>query len=458
MLIIIGGLLIFACFSGCTKREINPEEFYQRGLAYHDKDEDCLAYINHLKATIFDPTNADYFNERGKSLLRIGQTKLAFADFNRAIELKLKNSDVYFGRGNTYLNLGDEYEAIRDYDKAIELDSLNAKALYNRGLCYFYLKEYEKAVVDYQKALVADSMLINAHLNTGVIYRLQKRYKEALTELAAELENYPRCENAFYNIALVNYELGKYQTAVEYFDSALSYCPDHIEALKEKLVALKRISGVSRAVMTDKEVREEIKRRYNPINFANSYYDRGEYQKAIYHYTQIIEDNPNDIVAIANRGLTYWKRGVLDHASKDYRRVLEIDSTYAEAYYGLANIADTRNQFKEALPLLNNAIKYNTYYADAYRLRGAIYRQIGEFEKAEHDFKKAIYHDLHNVDLYFYLGVVYEKMGKKTEAVECYEAFLMLAGKTEIYSQCKDFTLERLTELQKYTPIVIFNL
>ena len=98
----------------------------------------------------------------------------------------------------------------------------------------------------------------------------------------------------------------------------------------------------------------------------------------------------------------YWledDKEVLERAENLYRKALEYDSTFAQAYTGLADVFWDkhywRDYFSEAfldtfLILTNIALSYDDQLAEAYRNRGAYYEGIGKPDQALKEYNKAL--------------------------------------------------------------------
>ncbi len=86
---------------------------------------------------------------------------------------------------------------------------------------------------------------------------------------------------------------------------------------------------------------------------------KGDYDSAISEYNRALLANPNEVLAIINRGFCWYRKQSFDQALADYTRALQIDPTQPEAY--------------------NN--------------RGMVWKDIGEYEKAIDDFRKALRFD-----------------------------------------------------------------
>jgi TolB-like protein len=89
----------------------------------------------------------------------------------------------------------------------------------------------------------------------------------------------------------------------------------------------------------------------------------------------------------------------LTNAEKFYHLALSNDSTYAQAFAGLAMVywdkhyQDTyfATNFLDSVPILANiAISYDDQTAEAYSLKGDFYREKGEYSQASDEYEKAL--------------------------------------------------------------------
>ena len=68
------------------------------------------------------------------------------------------------------------------------------------------------------------------------------------------------------------------------------------------------------------------------VFFLVTYYDKGQYDRAIWDYNKAIEINPKGTVAYINRGNVYAANGQYNRAISDYTKAIEINSKDTAAY------------------------------------------------------------------------------------------------------------------------------
>tara|TARA_B100001109_G_scaffold254720_1_gene255279 strand:+ start:8193 stop:8819 length:627 start_codon:yes stop_codon:yes gene_type:complete len=117
-------------FKGMNKQDT----LYNKGvkLLKENKLNEALTLFNEL--VLKEPTNADYWSERGVVYFHLKRRKESLADMDRAVELQPQKSYRYSSRAFIKGHFKDIEGAIADYEKAIELDPEDAIAHNNLGL------------------------------------------------------------------------------------------------------------------------------------------------------------------------------------------------------------------------------------------------------------------------------------------------------------------------------------
>ena len=120
---------------------------------------------------------------------------------------------------------------------------------------------------------------------------------------------------------------------------------------------------------------------------------------AINYYNSAAEVNPNGIEAYRNRGLFYHFNQEYALARISFEKVIEIDSTFEEAYFNIGNTflgeyaidtADADKYVSEAMLFYNKAISINPYYVQAIHNTGVCYEIKGQKLKAKEQYLSAV--------------------------------------------------------------------
>lgn len=108
------------------------------------------------------------------------------------------------------------------------------------------------------------------------------------------------------------------------------------------------------------------------LNLASALLEKGETQKALYHYDKTIRIN-NYHAANYNKGVIYFRLGQYQKAIMNFHEAIRVKPDYAEAYYNLGIIYHTLGQYEIALKNFNEAIRIMPNHAGAYNNRAFIY-------------------------------------------------------------------------------------
>ncbi len=88
------------------------------------------------------------------------------------------------------------------------------------------------------------------------------------------------------------------------------------------------------------------------------------------------------------KGEKYQRLEKYAEAEEQYRRAIEIDSKYAEAYSNLGFTLRKQGEYDEAVEYYKKAIELDDRLAEAYEYLGEAYAEMGQFDQAEKTLKK----------------------------------------------------------------------
>ena len=110
---------------------------------------------------------------------------------------------------------------------------------------------------------------------------------------------------------------------------------------------------------------------------------------AIAACTRLIESGEftgNGLAAIYfNRGVTWYEMGNYDRAIQDYNEATKLNPNFEQAFFNRGNAYSEKGQFERAIQDYNRAIELKPDYAKAFNNRGYVYDEKGEFDHAIQD-------------------------------------------------------------------------
>jgi protein O-mannosyl-transferase len=111
-------------------------------------------------------------------------------------------------------------------------------------------------------------------------------------------------------------------------------------------------------------------------NLASALLEKGETQKAIYHYNKAISIN-NYAAAYYNKGVINYRLGQHQQAIMNFQEAIRVKPGYAEAYYNLGIVYHFVGQYQLAIKYFNEAIRIMPNHANAHNNRAFIYLNMG---------------------------------------------------------------------------------
>lgn len=154
---------------------------------------------------------------------------------------------------------------------------------------------------------------------------------------------------------------------------------------------------------------------------------QGNYQKAIYHYNQALQENPQYLTAFIYRGIAYHDLGEYQVAIKDFNHALRINPDHPIALYNRGESRSDIGDFDGAIIDLTKAIQLKPNYAEAYNVRAIIFGSVqGEWKMALMDLNQAIRFQPDYADAYYNRGRTYAAMQNASQAISNYTKAIKL--------------------------------
>ena len=159
--------------------------------------------------------------------------------------------------------------------------------------------------------------------------------------------------------------------------------------------------------------------------------------KTLIRLNQIIEQNPQDAKAFAQRGEFYRQSKYYAEALADFNQAIALKPDYAWAIAHRGVTYRRLMRYEEALIDLNQAIALKPDYAWAIAYRGVIYVIMCRYEAAVNDYNQAVALDKTFMSHWGNeRGFPLMCLGRYAEALECYEQTLSVRPNDPIALYC----------------------
>jgi hypothetical protein len=152
-------------------------ESWQKALSQRHEHGKVIAEMN--KILLEDAAHAGAHEQRGISLLALGEKDQAIAAFNCAIRLNPSSYAAYFHRGRVWSAKGNEQNALTDFDAALRLNSRYVEAYYERAAVRAKKGALDEAVADCTRALDLDPSHARAYHLRANLYQAKGMVEKA---------------------------------------------------------------------------------------------------------------------------------------------------------------------------------------------------------------------------------------------------------------------------------------
>lgn len=116
----------------------------------------------------------------------------------------------------------------------------------------------------------------------------------------------------------------------------------------------------------------------------------GDLDAAVEAYSEALEANPEDKLALYNLALVQQSQGNNLEAERNYRRTLEVDPEYTPAMFNLAILRSAEGEHEEAAELYEQVVELEDDNAGAYLNLGFALQELGRAEEAAEAFDTAV--------------------------------------------------------------------
>ena len=207
-----------------------------------------------------------------------------------------------------------------------------------------------------------------------------------------------------------------------------------------------RISACTRIIALARRAGRSIPLAY--YNRANAYYDdKGDYDRAIADYDQVIRLDPKHALAYSYRGSAYRHKGEYDRAIADFDQAIKLDPKSVYAYNNRGNVYYLKGEHDRAIADYDQTIRLDPKHVAAHNNRGNAYFDKREYDRAIADYGQAIRLDPLYTAAYAGRGLAYEEKGDEARARADFNGALAVPQKDSNGKWAHDTARARLAVL-----------
>ena len=135
-------------------------------------------------------------------------------------------------------------------------------------------------------------------------------------------------------------------------------------------------------------------------------YERNKvWESGINLFTDVIKNYPESPQAYNNRGVSFERKNLLAESLKDYKKAIELDSSFIVAYLNSAAIYSKTGKSDSVIITYTRALKINPNNSIVLNNRACAYKKMNMMEESFNDFNRAIIISPKYAEAYYNRGV-----------------------------------------------------
>lgn len=347
--------------------------------------------------------------------------------------------------------------AVLYYKKARSLLAKDALLRVNFAEALLETKETSLADAVIQSIPAADAV---AQFELGVLLARFEKYPLALRHLELARRDYPDKLAAGYNLALVQFKLGKHRECAEVLEQLRVSGFGNADVLNLLGQAYTESEQVEKALeVLQQAIQQDPRDERNYVALSKLCVDHEQVELGVPFLDRGLLTLPNSYPLLVQRAYMHLTQNRYGQAEADYRKALTIDPEADAAKIGLSLVFVQNERHREAASVLKEVIQnrpsFLAYYllgdvetrqgfddiarkhletakamepnfAPVHTSLGKLYLRGNEVEAAIQQFEEAVKLDPEDMTAYYQLSVAYRKTGQGELARKALESFRVL--------------------------------
>lgn len=360
--------------------------------------------------------------------------------------LKGQNPNLY--KADSLFSVGKYAEAISIYEKT---EPFTARIYFKTAEAYKAQGNFEKALINYQLGLAKNPDFPKEASEYGkLLYRIGK-FKKADSIFQKLTLDFPKNPEFHYHLGLAKEQL-KDSTSIVNYQKAFALDNTYQKAIYKLAVHHFQLEEYEKVEFLGIKALESYPENAKIIGLLgqNAMAVRN-YSLSVKRFKHLLSLRKNSEFAHENLGLAYFHLGELEKALKHYEQLLQSDPQNIKAYYFSGRIYNLLDETEKAETSLKKALFLKKLgLSGMYQTLGITYKLKKDFAKAIDYFNLALTENPFNMRAQYELAVSADSYyGDLQTRINYYKIF---TEKFEGFPGAKpflDFAKFRITELKK---------
>lgn len=375
---------------------------YTLGQAYFLIDELSAASRQLIPNCVGLAPHAASCSLLGAAFFKAEDLQQAERVLRRALELDDSLADAYNVLGSVYAAAGYHTEALEHYNRAEELDPEITQVHFNKGLTLLLMDMPGPAADSFRKVLKLREEHEGAYLKLSLALAREGDTKEARKRIRKYEQENSLSAFTIRDMAEIFYLSGDTKKATKYVQFAKKGGLQ-VEELEEQIrLGRRKPPKVKTADL---------------IAQAEAYYRSERYATARELLARAIEKNPKKPEPHYWLGRVAGAEERPEEAVQHHQKALALDPKFSSSYLELAELAEEREEYSQAVEYLNRYMEYRKRPGSySHYLLARCQHKLGELEAAEENLRQAVQRRADYGNAFYLLGVVLLEQDRKREA------------------------------------------
>ena len=301
-----------------------------------------------------------------------GNFEIAKNGYQQVLKYNKTDSDSLHLLGLIHYQNKNYLEAIEYIEKAIKSNNKVVDFYSNLGLAYANIDNFEKAIINYDKAIRLNKDFIIVYYNKGLSLKKIDKIDEAIENLKKAIELKPNYIESIYELAIIFQDKEELEISLSYFNKLVEIAPKYKDTLFLTATLYRKLKNMDIAIqLLEKSIEFNINAEvcYLALGIADG--EKLNFENSIINYKKAIEINKNYVDAYNNLANLYLNIGEYEKAIELYNYIVEtFDNKRIKnsAYLGIGTILLSLNNLKDGwiyythrdTRVLSNTIDYKT--------------------------------------------------------------------------------------------------
>jgi len=237
----------------------------------------------------------------------------------------------------TYFQLRKESEkALEFYLRSVEINKNYDLGYINLAIAYNDRKEYDKAIAYGERGMQLNPNAYDGWASLGFAYDNLKIYDKSVQAYQNALKLKPGNETVRLNLANAMRNAGQWEPAIQMYQTMLQETPENADVMNNlgyTYAQQQRYQEAEALLIQAQQINPDLLPVYNNLGFT--YAMQGQFDRAIAIMQEGLNRKPS-AETYNNLGNAYGMRGQNDVAIDMFRKSIEMDSTFSDAWNNLA--------------------------------------------------------------------------------------------------------------------------